>query len=462
MRVLRLRGRIRVLIDLFLSFAFAEIFNDDAGVARDGSGVFGSAESKSTMSEVPNPDEVRATGDPGDDTARRFAYQYAYAGILVCSLLDDTSGIVEVFCEHHEDVLVKHSDGTFSGCQVKTRDLGGDPWRATDEPIVAALCRFARLEKAFPGKFRDFVIATNHTFSTGKKTKSDLPHLLKLAASATNETACEEKVKALLKRISRGASCAEAVALAALKKCRCDDSLPKLDGIKKELVSAIAEGWVHARELSYSLLRHAADELSAESGRASCLDHAQCLPGYLSAMRDGLSIANKAAIDGKRFDRARVETVLRQALDSPSLLAGPRTTAGPSASSIGLLETKLAAGGFSQVSVNSAKDLRDKADHQALEWLNRFGEKEGLERRDHIRSLVLRDCADAFEASKEPEETFGVRMLDELRQRLQRRREVGGATLFDCLNEHLEGYAFVLTGECRVVWSDPPPTTAGE
>jgi hypothetical protein len=116
---------------------------------------------------------------------------------------------------------------------------------------------------------------------------------------------------------------------------------------------------------------------------------------------------------------------------------------------------KLIAGGFSRVSVNSAKDLRDKADYQALEWMARFGDKKGLERREHIRSIVLRDCADAFEAAKSPGGFFGVPMRQALRQCLRQHRQTGGGTLFDCSDEHLEGYAYVLTGECQVWWSHP-------
>lgn len=406
---------------------------------------------------VPSPDEVASVNDPGDDTARRFAYQYSYAAILACSLLDDTLGVSEVFCEHHEDVLLKHGDGTFSGVQVKTRELGSDPWKTTDPAILSALSRFVTLEKRFPGRFREFVVATNHTFLTGKRTRTDLPHVLQLAKLAADEATCDEALSQLVKKLSRECACPESVAFTALKKCRADDSLPKLTGIKKELASTIAERWNHAGEMSHALLSNAAEALSAECGRASSLDHQQCLPAYLSAMPDGDASAAQAAIAGKRLDRARLEAVLRAAVDSPSLLTGPPAALSPASGDTALLELKLEAGGFSIVSVHSAKDLRDKADYQALEWLSRFGERNGLERRDHIRSVVLRDCADAFEESKTATHPFGPNMRDALCKRLRSRRNNGGATVFECLDEHLEGYAYVLTGECKVVWSDPPP-----
>jgi hypothetical protein len=66
------------------------------------------------------PDTSRAPGDPGDDTARRYQYQWTYAGMICCLFLDSTEDAVELFCEQHEDVFLKHADGTFSGLQLKT------------------------------------------------------------------------------------------------------------------------------------------------------------------------------------------------------------------------------------------------------------------------------------------------------------------------------------------------------
>lgn len=46
------------------------------------------------MSEPSSPEHVLACNDPGDDTARRYAYQWAWAAILSCGLYDSTVDIV--------------------------------------------------------------------------------------------------------------------------------------------------------------------------------------------------------------------------------------------------------------------------------------------------------------------------------------------------------------------------------
>jgi hypothetical protein len=148
--------------------------------------------------------------------------------------------------------------------------------------------------------------------------------------------------------------------------------------------------------------------------------------------------------------------VLLEAITPTSLLAStdpPRPEVGTSGRS--KLDVKLEAGGFSEVSINAAKDLRDKADHKSLEWMNRLGEIEGLKRHEHIRSLVLRDCADAYEQTKSLTGNFGVAMREAMRVCFRQRRGQPGTPLFDCLEEHLEGHAYSLTKECKVWWSQP-------
>lgn len=63
----------------------------------------------------PSPEDVIARDDPGDATADRFRFQYTWTTVVCCMLLDDTEDVEEVFCEHHEDVLLKHTDGCFTG-----------------------------------------------------------------------------------------------------------------------------------------------------------------------------------------------------------------------------------------------------------------------------------------------------------------------------------------------------------
>jgi len=163
---------------------------------------------------------------------------------------------------------------------------------------------------------------------------------------------------------------------------------------------------------------------------------------------------------GKRIDKVRILDILNQGLNETALLEGnPESWPEPGRRTSDLLLKKLDAGGFYAVSLNSAKDLRDKADYLSIRWTKKYGRTSGLRRYDHIRSLVLSDAAKAFEVARSEDEQFGIQMLSELYARFEQRRQ-DGSQLFDCTKDHLEGFAYILTSECKVDWSLDRPWEA--
>jgi hypothetical protein len=407
--------------------------------------------------QPPDPASAHPESDVGAETTSRFAYQWSYAAVLATALFDDASDVVEVFCEHHEDILLKHKDGKFSGLQVKTRDSHLALWEATDPTIVAALSKFVGLECTFPGHFRGFILATNHFFYSESKTRANLRHVLTLAAPSS--TTIPLKLRPLVNAVAAAAQQPPAVVVQVLRKVNCRDDLCKKHEAKKTVTAAIADIPGNA-DVSYSTLQLMADLLAAECGRASGLDHKQCLPVYFAVIPPNDGDLARRTIEGKRFDKNRVSQVLANATQQ-SLLAGGPVSLPITGSGTEKLEHKLGMGGFTVVSVNSAKDLRDKAQHHSLRWIAKLGETRGLERHTHIRSLVLRDCSAAIEQTKTASGAFGIQMRDALRRIFRERRESDGAPLFDCLDEHLEGYAYSLTGECQVLWSLTAPPAQG-
>lgn len=407
---------------------------------------------------IPSPETTVAGGDPGDETANRYRFQWTWAAVVCCILLDDTEDVQEVFCEHHEDVLLKHRDGSFTGHQVKTRRDDQPPWKAKDEAVLATCVRFAKLESAYPGRFRRFCFFTNHPlYSAGNG--QDLPHVLKSIKDATSVADLPSYVTPWVRRVARGACVTEAVAFAALSKTVASADLPKLNDALMRLIHAIVLCWSPAAECSHEAVERAAQMLIDECGRASSLSHEQLLPAYVVAAVD--EDADMAArIDGKRMTLARVHDILESGRDSTATLAGdPTLFVEPGEGSTELLHKKLDAGGFSAVSRNSAEDLRDKADYLGIVWLKKHGNDKGRQRYDHVRSLVLSDAGRAFDATQSEVDGFGPAMREDLRRRFLQRREAGDQ-LFDSTDDHLEGFAFSLTAQCKVVWSHARPWEA--
>jgi hypothetical protein len=404
---------------------------------------------------LPSPENTLASGDPGDETANRYRFQWTWAAVVCCMLLDNTEDVQEVFCEHHEDVLLKHKDGLFTGHQVKTRRDDQPPWKAKDEDVLAACVRFAKLDSEYLGKFRSFFFLTNHPLHAAGNGQ-DLPHVLQSIKDAASVAALPSIVSPWVRRIAQDAEVTEAAAFLALSKTVAKADLPKLRDAKMRLIDAIAQTWEAAADCSYDAVRRAAQALIDECGRASSLEHEQLLPAYVIASADDdADIA--ARIDGKRMTVARVQSVLEHGRDSTATLAGdPALSVEPGEGSTELLRKKLDAGGFSAVSRNSAEDLRDKADYLGIGWTKKYGHAKGLQRYDHIRSLVLNDAGRAFDATQTEADRFGPAMRENLRRRFRERRAAGDQ-LFDCTDDHLEGIAFSLTAQCKVFWSNAKP-----
>ena len=122
-------------------------------------------------------EQVLSRMDPGDDMQRRLRYQASYGALLSLDLLADDQ-VVEVFCEHHEDFLVKTKSGQYMGVQVKTRLPGEGPFKTGDDAVRNALERFVALEIAFPNQFVRFVLVANCDFYDVGKAETNLGFVL--------------------------------------------------------------------------------------------------------------------------------------------------------------------------------------------------------------------------------------------------------------------------------------------
>lgn len=242
-------------------------------------------------------------------------------------MLDDTEDVIEVFCEHHEDVLVKQSDGNFTGLQVKSRASDQVLWKANDAAVINSCCRFAKLEAMFPGNFRAFRFLTNHPLFA--------------------------------------------------------------DGNAKSLVHALTGVWPRAADLPYSSVLQAARHLEVECGRASSLAHQEILPAYFVASVNPQELELHARLSGKKMNRLSVLRLLDRGLDDPALLTdAPEHCVAPGTGSTNLLFKKLNAGGFSAVSLNSAENLHDKADYLGLVWTSKYGSESTFPYSLHSSSFI--------------------------------------------------------------------------
>lgn len=370
---------------------------------------------------------------------------------MCCALFDQTQDVEEIYCEHHEDVLIRHTDGTFSGHQVKSRGTDQRPWKASDAQLKAAFGQFVRLEDNYPDQFRCFRFLTNHSLHIAQSASS-VVFILDAVRKATTTDDLPNPVKEWLRRLAVTSDVAEIVAFRALKKTTASSALPKLSDALTRLVQTLATCWSQASECSVEVLVRAAQRLIDECASASAMNHHQSLPAYLESI-GSIEAPAAALIAGKRMTLERVQKALHDGMTATATLIGPpEALLSSSSGSTQLLRRKLAAGGFSKVSSNSAEDLRDKADYLGIAWTKRIGTTKGLQRYGHIRTLVLNDAARALEATRNDDHPFGPAMREALRARFRERRS-NNEQLYDCSDEHMEGVAYSLTAQCKVCWS---------
>jgi hypothetical protein len=275
------------------------------------------------MNRPVTPESVLSNDDPGDDIQRRFRYQNTYAAIISLSLLDEKSEADYIFCEHHEDILVKHKDGTFVGIQVKTGIVHKGPYKAGDEAIINSLKRFIKLESQFRGDFSKYVIAVNNGFWQEKENSSNLPYLLRLAkASISKEGVTPDKcLSDLAKKLSSRDETLKPLvlnpdgtinnlALKVLSKVRTEDDLPGLNDIETRLLEVLSQ-FPDIRQRRVDQVQQLAQKLVHEMCRAASLVNNSPQSLYFYLLPESAEQKTNAIVQGKRITKEKILQILQ-------------------------------------------------------------------------------------------------------------------------------------------------------
>jgi len=400
------------------------------------------------------PDKVLSKRDRGDDTQRRYRYQAAYAALISLDLLRKDSEFEEIFCEQHEDILVRGKDKKFIGIQVKTRKPSCGPFTFSDREIIDSLIRFLKLEKEHPNQFKGYVIAANCGF--WQKSQNDRNLVFCLKALRRNDKTILDNVGFLkrIKKLSNSAKCDKNFIMSVLRKVKTEES-PSLDAYESYLVKAMVET-LPVGGKRWDILKKAVRALIDVMVQAASLSHTSARSAYFALLDDPETAEIDDVIQGKRVTKTIVEQAMHQALD-PRILLRTKTPVNLSDLPRGMrkMELKMAKGGISIQNIDLAKDLKFSTETLLIGWIHKYGSREADERQQHLSVVVRNECQEAYDLVKNGEGLFGEDMLKEVRKRLRDRyyREVN-SRYNDCLYEHLLGIAAILTEECKMWWSE--------
>ncbi len=409
-----------------------------------------------------DPATSSGTDDPGDDTFRRYRYQSTIAAILALEMLRPSAVTIAVFCEHHDDILTKNQSGKYHAIQVKTKQPGSELLKSSQTEIRDSLVKFMEHERQYGELFDRYTIATNHQFFRDSDNKSSLFFLKEQArAFDGSSNQIHAKLEAFIKTIAKrfvakhdevDEKAAQALAMTVLQKLHLDDGLPKFGDEQRLLREVIAE--VRPTFDRVDELANAARSLSTMTYEASSLAEPDALALFLLLTEDPQEEEEIRVIDAKRISSEDVESALSsQKIAEATLAAADPVCPTDLPSDLSTAELKLAAGGLSRTTLESAKDWHASAEHLQRVWASKYGEERALERYNHVATIVQSACSEAHEASQQPDAAFGAQMLDKLREVI-RNRMTTGDELFGSMEEHLLGHAVIRTDQCKVWWSE--------
>lgn len=387
--------------------------------------------------------------DAGDDMQRRLRYQAACGAIMSLDLfvLDDLEA---VFCEHHEDFLIKKKSGRFIGVQVKTQLTAIGPFKSNDPAILSALSRFVALEKEFPDKFDAYLIVANCDFYDVQDSETNLRFVVQ-RLSANPQASFTGTAKKLIDDLRAANSCSKKLVRATIAKVRVDGSSPKFEDVVPVLASKI--GRVRRDISSYPELQRCADSILNHVLKASALPCDQVLRSHLVLSSSPDEAAVLAAVEHKRITHDTLSALITNSTEILLTSASGNMVRLTFPFGSHRLEKKMAIGGISATSIEVAKDHQTSAEHALQEWIARYGGEVADERCTHIDVAVRTRCAEAFDETYSDTAPFGSHMLAEVRKKIGE-LSIDKQHVLGLSYEQLLGFVSLATQQCKVWWSD--------
>ena len=410
------------------------------------------------MNQQVTPENV-LSNDPGDETQKRFRYQAAYAAIQSLSLLEG-SEICSIYCEHHEDILVKRQDKTFVGIQVKTRANGKEPFKANDEEIKKSIKRFYEHDCRFSNSFLRYVLVANCGFWHDKKNGTNLQYILKLAEANTDLKNIDKTLKSFISKLyiflNENKSLTNEdeylTLINFLKKVTLHQS-PGLDDIEASLFSKLTK-ISNIEDLRVDQVNRITKSLIDKCLNAASLVCDSPKEGYFSILANPDEEKTNLIIQPKQITKEIILALIKEVENDQSLLCGWNQIAlSEMPKGMKKLDLKMAMGGISPSNIELAKDHKTSVETQLLTWFHKYGEKKADKQYQHIKTLVRNQCQEAHDLTSINDECFGKQMLIKTRERLCLVHNQESSSLFGLRYEHLLGIAGMLTEECKIWWS---------
>jgi hypothetical protein len=368
-------------------------------------------------------------------------------------MLDDDTDWVEIYCEHHDDILVKYGDNKFRAVQVKTRDINYRPFTIEDEAIVKSCTKFVTLEKKYPNQFSGYSIVSNNGFD--KTNPKICLHELKKwieKADLAEVTKSKTKIAIFLKELAKNCECRLDDVILVFKKLKLS-SFCALGDIHMKLVNQIKSSKL-LEGISESKVEELADLILAKFNKASSLGNEKAIDinYYILGTKDKKDL-DAGIIASKKTSKDELIIWLNKHKEQPvTIKLRDRKKLSDIPDGHRKMTVKMDEGNIDSQNIDIMKDLKYSFEQHALSWLHKdiaIAE----EKYSQLSILTENLCKEIYDELKVATSKNGQEMLIEVRKAIKERLKSNKEVFLDCDYEHLLGLVGVLTESCKIWWS---------
>lgn len=400
-----------------------------------------------------SPTDKYDVSDPGDEMQLRLRYQHGYGLILFCAAEIGQLDCKSLWFEQHEDILLETGSGRFSFYQVKTREATLGKWKLTDEALVKSIRRFCEFENEYGELIDDFVFVSNCPYRESKDdTKEEERALspINFFQYVKNEAIFDGEFKKRLDSLIATLGFEEKTVLQVIKKIMLVVG-PPLENFEVDLSATHLSSIPHIKDMKLTHINRMRDELLHKIFKASSLSINDTHKHIFCRVGD-----NKydPRVLSKKIDLDEFSSLIK---DVPKQVFmyfenSAELEIGASLKDMGVLKKKMDRAGLGS-QYESLKRRALSAEELFLEEAAKNPENFQTIL-DQVEGTVLTSCSDAILDATNGNKIDGVEAFKSARKQLEKLSENNPAQVA-CKNaDCLIGVAGLLTGACKLWWSE--------
>ncbi len=402
-----------------------------------------------------NPIDLLPDNQTGQDTERNYRYQHAYGVILLLGAVSNRLPYLSIYAEHHEDFICERSDSLVDGFQIKTRKPEEGSWDLADDALKMSIKHFVELNNTFHEAVGSLNFVSNVDFSNPG---SDIKDHLKLRRSPVKfikivkECSSVDNITApfdiTLSELCAYCGCSAEELFATIKKVELILG-PDRNSFDSEIVTTHLATLPNCSTFSVPVLNAIRDELIHRVWLAS---HKVDDPSKHWYPINKISPDNPY-ITEKRISVEMVLQTIHKNVEPPFRYFDTSTiTLGNGKGNLEILRKKMERGNLhNQILTMERRSL--SAEQKLIEFAirNPIGTEAHLAQ---LESIVQGECDEAYLNASLKGVPIGPQMLADVYNRLKLKSEQQSDLVLRQPYELLVGISGLLTGECKVWWSE--------